>query len=68
MKYTQNIYLDIKTNGSVTSNKRQLTTSKLGPTRWGQSFRATSMVYTKALKHSGNLDFNPIDLKIDMVP
>ena len=24
MKYTQNIFLDIKTNGSVTSNKRQL--------------------------------------------
>ena len=33
---------------------------------WGHSSRATSMVYTKALKRSGNLNFNPIDLKIDM--
>ena len=28
--------------------------------------QATSMVYTKDLKCSGNLNFNPIDLKIDM--
>ena len=46
--------------------QQKTTTSKLGPTCWGHSSRATSMVYTNALKRSGNLNFNPIDLKIDM--